>query len=152
MPFSCNGFYNKQYTLQEIRNQLLFLIFCRIIHIYKKAAPQLAELHKGDNTMENDITKESRKALKQIWETYSRRRKDGMSKQLAVRFLAKEYADYPDFETIRAELKRAGYLKVFIVDGDFDLTDKAIIFFENHDMETIDKWIDRGISVLSSLL
>lgn len=52
--------------------------------------------------MENDITKESRKALKQIWETYSRRRKDGMSKQLAVRFLAKEYADYPDFETIRA--------------------------------------------------
>ena len=152
MPFSCNGFYNKQYTLQEIRNQLLFLIFCRIIHIYKKAAPQLAELHKGDNTMENDITKESRKALKQIWETYSRRRKDGMSKQLAVRFLAKEYADYPDFETIRAELKRAGYLKVFIVDGDFDLTDKAIIFFENHDMETIDKWIGRGISVLSSLL
>lgn len=118
----------------------------------KKAAPQLAELHKGDNTMENDITKESRKALKQIWETYSRRRKDGMSKQLAVHFLAKEYADYPDFETIRAELKRAGYLKVFIVDGDFDLTDKAIIFFENHDMETIDKWIGRGISVLSSLL
>lgn len=152
MPFSYNGFYNKQYTLQEIRNQLLFLIFCRIIHIYKKAAPQLAELHKGDNAMENDITKESRKALKQIWETYSRRRKDGMSKQLAVRFLAKEYADYPDFETIRAELKRAGYLKVFIVDGDFDLTDKAIIFFENHDMETIDKWIGRGISVLSSLL
>lgn len=102
--------------------------------------------------MEKDITKESRKALKQIWETYSRRRKEGMSKQLAVRFLAKEYADYPDFETIRAELKRAGYLKVFIVDGDFDLTDKAIIFFENRDMETIDKWIDRGISVLSSLL
>lgn len=152
MPFSCNGFYNKQYTLQEIRNQLLFLIFCRIIHIYKKAAPQLAELHKGDNTMEKDITKESRKALKQIWETYSLRRKEGMSKQLAVRFLAKEYADYPDFETIRAELKSAGYLKVFIVDGDFDLTDKAIIFFENRDMETIDKWIDRGISVLSSLL
>lgn len=118
----------------------------------KKAAPQLAELHKGDNTMEKDITKESRKALKQIWETYSLRRKEGMSKQLAVRFLAKEYADYPDFETIRAELKSAGYLKVFIVDGDFDLTDKAIIFFENRDMETIDKWIDRGISVLSSLL
>mgnify|MGYP001034993810 FL=1 len=118
----------------------------------KKAAPQLAELHKGDNAMENDITKESRKVLKQIWETYSKRRKDGMSKQLAVRFLAKEYADYPDFETIRAELKHAGYLKVFIVDGDFDLTDKAIIFFENCDTETIEKWIDRGISVLSSLL
>lgn len=79
-----------------IRTKLTF------VHTHKKAAPQLAKLHKEDNDMENDITKESRKALKQIWETYSRRRKDGMSKQLAVRFLAKEYADYPDFETIRA--------------------------------------------------
>ena len=92
--------------------------------------------------MEKDLTKESRKALKQIWETYSQRRKEGMSKRLAVRFLAKDYADYPDFETIRAELKSAGYLKVFIVDGDFDLTDKAIIFFENCDRETVEKWID----------
>lgn len=102
--------------------------------------------------MEKDLTKESREALRKLWETYSQRRKDGMSKQLAVRFLAKDYADYPGFETIRAELKNAGYLKVFIVDGDFDLTDKAIIFFENYDKENIEKWIDRGISALSGLL
>lgn len=41
---------------------------------------------------------------------------------------------------------------MFIVDGDFDLTDKAIIFFENYDKENIEKWIDRGISALSGLL
>lgn len=102
--------------------------------------------------MGKDLTKESREALRKIWETYSQRRKDGMSKQLAVRFLAKDYADYPGFEAIRAELKSAGYLKVFIVDGDFDLTDKAIIFFENYVKDNVVEWLDRGISALTGLL
>lgn len=98
--------------------------------------------------MEKDLTKESREALKQLYDVYTQRRKDGAAKSVAVNFTA---SAIDISREIKQELKAAGYIKIFI-DGDYQLLDKAIIFFENYVKDSVVEWLDRGISALTGLL
>jgi len=88
-----------------------------------------------------ELTKESRKALKSIYKIYCGRRKEGQSKSVAVRF--EDNVDIEGLSEAKSELKRAGLITCFIT-GNFDLTDKAIIYMENFTKDTIHKWIEFG--------
>lgn len=96
--------------------------------------------------MNSELTKDSRKTLKVIYDTYCSRRKSGQSKALASNFDAPECdgsSAINGFEDAKNELKAAGFITMDIL-GDFQLTDKAIIFMENFTKESILTWIEFG--------
>lgn len=101
--------------------------------------------------MDVSLTKESRHALKEIYRIYAERRKEGMQKSLAVRFKDSPGSDRLAIDGLsdcKQELSKAGFLRSFIT-GDFDLTDKAIIFMENLTKESLLKWLEVGVSFLT---
>lgn len=90
-----------------------------------------------------DLTKEARKTLKAIYDEYRKRRDDGMSKAQAVRFSATETTAFPGFSDVEGELSKAQYIRPNIF-GDFDLTDRAIVFMENFTKDSIVQWLELG--------
>ena len=60
-----------------------------------------------------------------------------------MRFTDADAARFDGFDDAKAELKNAGFIKLFIY-GDFDLTDKTIIFMENFTKDSILKWLEFG--------
>ena len=90
-----------------------------------------------------ELTKDSRKVLKAIYDKYLERRKDGQSKGAAMNFSSMESEQFQGLTDASPELKRAGFIKENII-GDFSLTDKAIIFMENFTKDTIVKWLEFG--------
>lgn len=91
--------------------------------------------------MDVELTKESRKALKEIYELYCYRRKEGMSKSAAVKF--GDDIEIDGISDAKTELSNAGLITYFI-SGDFDLTDKAIIYMETFTKDAIRKWLEFG--------
>ena len=92
-----------------------------------------------------DLTKESRRVLRDIYKAYLDRRNSGIPKSAAVYF-DDPWAGGPKFKGLddtSAELKTAGYIKPDITGG-FELTDKAIIFMENFTKDTLLKWLEVG--------
>lgn len=95
--------------------------------------------------MEIELTKESRRVLKSIYDIYCDRRKKGKSKSAAARFEASVQID--GLSDAKRELSKAELITVDIVDG-FDLNDKAIIFMENFTKDTILKWLEFGANFI----
>lgn len=88
--------------------------------------------------MDIQITKDADKMICQIYSAYLQRRSDGKTKSAAKDFsdipswpedFAKEWQTADARET-RAELKRAGLIRQFVVGG-FELENAAIIYMEN---------------------
>lgn len=96
--------------------------------------------------MSVELTRESRKALKNAYDLYCERRKAGQSKAAAVYFADPVWDSGPKIEGMedaKSELKNAGFIKCDIVGG-FTLLDKAIIFMENFTKDSILKWLEFG--------
>ena len=93
--------------------------------------------------MNVELTKDSRKVLKTIYDTYVERRKKGESKKAAIYFSESSKLCIEGIEDAQRELSNAGLIKCDIVDG-FELQDVAIIFMENFTKDTILKWLDFG--------
>ncbi len=91
--------------------------------------------------MDVELTKESRRVLKSIYDIYCERRKAGKSKPLAVQFEAP--INISGLSDAKQELKNAELIKCDVI-GDIKLTDKAIIFMENFTKDTILKWLEFG--------
>lgn len=98
--------------------------------------------------MEKDLTKESREALKQLYDVYTQRRAEGKEKYEAAEFAASDI-EIPGFYSIRQELKRAEYLQIDVLGG-VRLTDKAIIFCESLSEKKFDSWVAKGSAALSA--
>lgn len=96
--------------------------------------------------MQIELTKDSRKTLKRIYERYCELREAGQSKSSARYFADPMWGGGPKIDGIddaRDELRNAGLIKTDI-SGGFELTDKALIFMENFTKDTILNWIDVG--------
>ena len=96
--------------------------------------------------MEIELTKDSRKTLKRIYEMYCNRRDAGQSKSSARYFADPMWGGGPTIDGMddaRDELRNAKLIKTDITGG-FELTDRAIIFMENFTKDSILKWIDVG--------
>lgn len=96
--------------------------------------------------MASELTKESRKALKNVYELYCERRKDGKPKNSARYFDAPGWGGGPvidGMEDASSELNDSGFIKMDVTGG-FELTDKAIIFMENFTKDTFLKWLEFG--------
>jgi hypothetical protein len=100
---------------------------------------------KGGEIMKVELTKDSRKVMKAIYDRYCERRKNGESKSASVRF--KNEVDIDGLADAKSELSKAGLITCFIT-GDFDLTDKAIIYMENFTKDTIIRWIEFGANFI----
>lgn len=96
--------------------------------------------------MSVELTKDSRKALKNAYDLYCERRKEGQSKSAAVYFADPEWGGGPKIDGMKdakPELSNAGFIKCDILGG-FELLDKAIIFMENFRKDSILKWLEFG--------
>ena len=96
--------------------------------------------------MSAELTRDSRKALKHVYDLYTERRKAGQPKATAKSFDAPGWGGGPKIDGMdnaEDELRDAGFIKTDILGG-FELTDKAIIFMENFNKETALKWIEFG--------
>lgn len=108
--------------------------------------------------MEITITKDTEKALCEIYAAYLNRRADGFSRNSAKSFpdkaaWPKEYLtewSNPDFRDCLSELKRAGLVKLFI-NGGFELLDPAIIYMEQRFQRDISKVLDWLAKVKSAV-
>jgi len=83
--------------------------------------------------MDIELTKESRRVLKSIYDIYCERRNDGKPKSSAVRFVD---FDIDGLDAARNELSKAGLIICFIT-GDFDLSDKGILFMEENSEKVV---------------
>lgn len=95
--------------------------------------------------MNVDLTKESRRVLKSIYDIYRERRENGQPKSSAARF--EEGTNIDGLSDAKRELSKAGLIQVDIAGG-FDLDDKAIIFMENFKKDTILKWLEVGANFI----
>lgn len=95
--------------------------------------------------MEIELTKESRRVLKSIYDVYCDRRKSGKSNSSAIRF--DDSASIDGLSDAKQELCKAGFITMDII-GDFKLEDKAIIFMENFPKDTILKWLEFGTNFI----
>ena len=95
--------------------------------------------------MDVELTKESRKVLKSIYDIYCERRKRGEPKSSAVQF--GEDVEIDDLSDAGQELCEAGFIEMNIMGG-FELQDKAIIFMENFTKEKILKWVEFGANLI----
>ena len=89
--------------------------------------------------MSIELTNGSRKALKNAYDLYCKRIKEGKSKTSAVYFDAPGWGGGPKIEGMddaQNELKAAGFIKTDILGG-FELTDKAIILMENRKKDAL---------------
>lgn len=77
MPFSCNGFYKLHYTFTSCVLQYFIRTKLTFVRTHKKAAPQLAELHKGDNIMKKEKRITSQRQLNQAMRQMIRRVANG---------------------------------------------------------------------------
>lgn len=96
--------------------------------------------------MSVELTKESRKVLKNVYDLYCERRKAGQSKSASIYFANPQWDGGPKIngmEDAKSELSKAGFIKCDIVGG-FTLMDKAIIFMENFTKDSIFKWLEFG--------
>lgn len=93
--------------------------------------------------MNIELTKDSRRVLKNIYDAYLERRKIGQSKQTAIRFPDSSKLCIEGIEDSIRELSKAKLIECDILGG-FELQDKAIIFMENLSKETILNWLDFG--------
>lgn len=96
--------------------------------------------------MSAELTRESRKALKNAYDLYCERRKGGQPKSAAIYFADPKWNGGPTIEGMedaKSELSNAGFIKCDIVGG-FTLLDKAIIFMENFTKDSILKWLEFG--------
>ena len=108
--------------------------------------------------MEILLTKDSEKALCEIYAVYLERRAAGVSKSAAKDFskesdwpekYRKEWAD-EDFKDCLVELKRAGMVKLYLY-GDFELQDAAIIYMERRFQRGISEVLDWLAKVKSAV-
>ena len=93
-----------------------------------------------------ELTKDTRKTLKTVYELYCERRNEGQTKSAAIYFTDSLWGDGPTIngmEDAAPELSNAGFIKMDITGG-FTLTDKAIIFMENFSKDTVLKWLELG--------
>lgn len=97
----------------------------------------------GGEKMDVELTKESRKVLKEIYDVYLERRKLGQSKKSAIYFPGSVKLNIEGIEDAKKELSNAKMIVCDIVDG-FELKDKAIIFMENFTKDSVLKWLDFG--------
>lgn len=96
--------------------------------------------------MATELTKDSRKALKNAYDMYCERRNEGQSKEAARQFDAPGWGGGPIIEGMDdacTELRNAGYIKTDILGG-ITLTDSALIFMENFKKDTLMKWLEFG--------
>ena len=94
-----------------------------------------------------ELTKDTRKTLKAIYDAYRKRRKDGKSKQDAAEFNSEEAEQFTGFNDARDELRAAGFTKENVL-GDVILTDKAIIFMESFSESALMKWVEVGTKLI----
>lgn len=115
--------------------------------MYKNSPVLLDGAYKerGIIEMNVDLTKESRRVLKSIYDIYRERRENGQPKSSAARF--EEGANIDGLSDAKRELSKAGFIQVDIAGG-FDLDDKAIIFMENFKKDTILKWLEAGANFI----
>ena len=100
--------------------------------------------------MSVELTRESRRVLKSIYDLYCDRRKSGQAKSAATYFASTGFGKGPDIEGLpdaERELSDVGFIKCDITGG-FELRDKAIIFMENFTKDTILKWLEFGSSFI----
>ena len=96
--------------------------------------------------MSAELTRDSRKALKNAYDLYCERRNDGQSKSVATYFADPKWGGGPTIvgmEDAKSELSNAGFIKCDIVGG-CTLLDKTIIFMENFTKDSILKWLELG--------
>lgn len=95
--------------------------------------------------MNINLTKESRRVLKSVYDIYRERRESGQPKSSAARF--EEGTNIDGLSDAKRELSKAGLIQVDIAGG-FDLDDKAIIFMENFKKDAILKWLEVGANFI----
>lgn len=90
----------------------------------------MVKSEKGAERMEHGLTKDGRRVLAAIYQTYLKRLRSGMKKPGAIYF--DNYPGDEDTKTDRhlRELSAAGFLTIDAL-GSFSLTDKGIAFMEH---------------------